>query len=318
VPLSYLDCRYDIYRYDAREVRLDPGSRHEVPLHYCLSQLNLRYESFGGTFIEPQVYGGGSFAGFDFEGTDQRYQASNLRCRGTPTTGPGVTQGLVVLPLPEAEYTFTPRITALNPGGGTSSVTLQPVEIKLGCRQVVDAWLDFHLGLLAPRSCTAEDEVTLAGKVTGLEPIDRIEYTLNGGPATVHCAPCGVEPEYSITLPLDLGLNVVVITAHGSTGRSAAARSEVERVRVPGPIGNDLRAVREGADARFWWRMAPDSVSTEVWRDAAKAFLRPVRRWIAPEPEVEGVDPGVVPPSAGGMLWFYRVRGLSCGGEPGP
>ena len=133
-----------------------------------------------------------------------------------------------------------------------------------------------------------------------------------------YCAPCGVAPSYSITVPLSLGNNVILLTATGATGRSAAARSEIERVVLPGAIGNDLRAVREGADAHFYWQLASDSVSTEVWRDGEKKFLRPIRRWIAPVPAVDGVDVGVVPPSAAGTLFHYRVRGLNCGGEPGP
>jgi hypothetical protein len=317
VPLSYLDCRYKIDRESMLPLRLDPGSRHDVPLHYCLSQLNLRFDSIGGSFFDPAISGGGLHAGLDFEGNDLTYRLPEMDCRGTPPDGPGVTQGLVVAPLPQAEYMLYPSITAVNPGGGTSFVLLQPIALSLGCRQVVDAWLDFQLGLVAPRACTSRAEADFAGQVTGIESIDRIEYVLNGAPPTVVCAPCGVAPAYAFTVPLQMGNNVIILSAHGSTGRVASVRSEIERVPVPGAIGNDLRAIREGADARFYWQLAADSVSTEVWRDADKAFLRPVRRWIAPVPAIEGVDAGVVPPG-GGPLFHYRVRGLNCAGEPGP
>jgi hypothetical protein len=315
VPESYQTCYYDVSPNNVAWL-IAPGSTHTYPLHYCMNQVYVHFRAEGGTFIRPWIGGSGTLQGTDFELNPADYGVYYLHAEGTPVSLPGSNTGLVVMTLPQATYDLHPHISALNPSGGTSMVGLNPVTFELGCKQTYEIWADFVLHLDSPPLCTSQPAVTLTGSIEGESSIENIEYTVNGGAPVTYCTSCGTDPPFSIDVTLADGVNDIAITAVDSLGRTALVTTQIEKTNTPPGLGNVLRAVKEDADAHFYFQPAPDSRATELARESVKTFDNPGSIATELVPISEAVDAGAV--NAPITLYFYRVRGLNCAGEPGP
>ena len=288
------------------------GARIDIPLHYCLSQVNLRFRAEGATFCEPRIDGRGSFAGPDFELVEKEYAVRYLSATGEPRCPSESDEGLIEAVLPEGRYELTPRISS-----GGSSVELNPIELEVGCRQVYDVWSDLSLALDALPECLAAARLHVSGSVVGEVAIDRIEYRLNDAPSVVVCTACGIAPAFAFDAELLDGENTLVVTAFDTLGRAAEVLSLIERRPGPGSYGNTLKGVKEGAGARMRWISDPLALASQLAADGDKRAFDLEEVAVVPQPIAEALDPDALS-AARGRILYYKVRGLDCGGIPGP
>lgn len=92
-------------------------------------------------------------------------------------------------------------------------------------------------------ACVNTPDVVIAGQARGEAEgsarIERISFTVNGGPETVVCKGCGENPvfAFSAPLPIDCGENTVIVTVvEEGTGKVATRRRVVRRDSKPPEI----------------------------------------------------------------------------------
>lgn len=252
-PLSWYQSNLVVTAGGPREVSLSPGDVHRLDHHYCLSRLNLAFYSTAGTFFDPSLdsMSGGSFRGLDFEGTDTSYTAIAW-AEGTPTEeADAASTGLVVALLAAGDWTLTPTVRSINPGGGTSTTELMPVSLRVGCRQVISMFPDFILELDPVPPCVEAGFLQISGRVRGDADVSRIEATANGGAPVIACTGCGVEPTFTLAIPLDAAPNEIVVRAIDSESREATTSGFTQHVEEPSAIdrrpGSEPLRVRKAA-----------------------------------------------------------------------
>lgn len=210
-----------------------PGQEYERDFRYCFSEVNIGYRTTSGTFRAPGAAGSGTFTGTDFLGRPASYTVSthgngpNLPDFNTPSD-----RGRFTLCLPQATYTLTPTMNAINPNGTISQITLRPITFEAGCGQVIDLALGVQLSLDSLPQCSATAP-RLAGKVRSDGPVDRIFASVNGGAETPICTHCGEDPVFAATAPAAQCDNTIVVTAE-SNGETSSATA-FTRVDGTGP-----------------------------------------------------------------------------------
>ena len=229
IPETYLHQAVQFYDYTMPNLEIVPGESTAAAHHYCLSEIRVTFSSSSGTFYSPYLTGGGRFTGTDFEGDSADYYAS-LWGYGTPNNSSNASsQGMVSLCAPAAAYDFTPYVTSVNPGGGTSSTELPPISVTCGCRQVCDLTPELQINLETVPQCTTEDTLPIAGAVDSDVDVARVFYTANGGSEVDLCTDCGVDPSFSASVPLDACSNSVTVAAADAVGNEASVASTVTR-----------------------------------------------------------------------------------------
>ncbi len=223
VPESFQSSVIAINDHDVPTLEIVPGQTIDVPVRRCFGQLNLGFVSTASSFFNPGISGAGNFLGFDFEGNLADYSVS-VSASGTPrNTATAAPVGLIVACLPEGTYDFTPFVTSVNPGGGTSSTELPPVSgLEIGCMQIKDVTLGLQVNLDSPPACVSQSPLPLEGSATstGSEPVavDEIFASVDGGAVVPVCTNCGEDPTFSVDIPLAECDNQVTITAEDEFG----------------------------------------------------------------------------------------------------
>jgi hypothetical protein len=231
-PLNYQYSRMYLTDRGVGEQEFHPGETLQVDFDYCMSEVNLSFHSLSGTFYSPYASGSGRFQSTDFEGTavDQNFLLSFAY--GSPSAPTAASNaGLLALCLPQGSYTLTPRVTAINPNGGTSNTELPPVTVEVGCRQVIELTPELQVNLAELPQCTLEGNRQLAGSVHSSENVDRIFYTHNGGPEIDLCSSCGTNPSFSIDLALQECDNEIQVTAFDILGNHASVKTVIRKTR---------------------------------------------------------------------------------------
>ena len=207
-----------------------PGERIDVPVRRCFGQLELSFRSTGGEFYDPRVTGFGSFSGTDFDANPAEYEVE-VNAAGTPSSDSAATEGLVVACLPEGSYDFTPFVTSINPGGGTSNTELPPVlGIEIGCGQVIRVTPPLAVNVEKP-SCSTEPELTLSGRAasTTATPVTvgEIFAIVDGGPEIPVCTGCGDDPPFTVDVPLTDCASQVTVSAVSLAGTMSSTTTPV-------------------------------------------------------------------------------------------
>ena len=223
----------------------------------CFSEVRVHYLSLHSTFYRPRLTAGGSFDGTDFDGLEQAYNVSLSRGFGHPyNLGDASDEGMVRVCLPQGDYQIRPLITALNPGGGVTDQTLDPLELNVGCRQVIDVQTDLQLNLDEVPHCVANPSLTLAGSESGAFDIDSLFADVNGTITETCTGGCGTETDYSIPVTLAACENKITVTARDNRDRTASASTTVHLDDTP-PIFDacldiDVQATSEDGAKVSW------------------------------------------------------------------
>ncbi|HEX7180935.1 MAG TPA: HYR domain-containing protein [Thermoanaerobaculia bacterium] len=206
-----------------------PGQESARDFRYCYSEVNIGYRTTSGTFRSPSAGGSGSFTGTDFFGRPTSYSVTT---HGNGVTLPNFNApsdwGRFTLCLPQATYTLTPGMLAINPDGTISQITLRPITFEAGCGQVIDLSLGLQLSLDSLPQCSATAP-RLTGQVRSDGPVDRIFAQVNGGAESPICTNCGEDPAFDATAPAVQCDNTIVVTAQaGGETSSATAFTRVD------------------------------------------------------------------------------------------
>lgn len=320
VPESYVDSSYVVIE-DLPDKVVVPTATLAASMHYCLSQLRLRIHSQGGEINEPSLADlpAAGFDGVDFELRRTKYHVDYAKANGTPREPNRATDALLVLTLPQGTYRLTPSVNAFSVTGGRSRLTLAPVDITLGCAEVIDAWTTMIVAPTPLTRCTSNEVARIAGEVRGTATVDRLEYQLNGAPPVPLCGGgCGVAPTFAFDAPLVDGANRIEIAAYDADGRrsSAALHTELDPSTEPIDRGNVLTAVKAGTGVRLGWSQPATAFGSDVLKSSDRDFASSTSIATLLGATSGFVDPTQLPGAR--ALRSYRVRGIDCAGTPGP
>ena len=167
------------------------------------------------------------------------------------------------------DYSLEPRVVVLSPGGGSSTTSLLPLGVTIGCGQTIDAHTDFLVDIESLPLC-AEGSLTVAGRVLAEQEITSLELSVNGGAPTSLCAPCGVSPVYSADVELVEGANRIVVVAVDAGGRQASAMTTVHAGSEPSaldqrPFSEPLLVSKAPSGLVLTWERH-DGVSSHLFR----------------------------------------------------
>lgn len=182
-----------------------PGDVVTIDHRYCFNEITLPYSTASGALFNPSATISGGLSGTDWEGNVTSYTASGTFYGSPTSSGAAAQTGEVHLALPQGSYTITPGASIVSESGGISTANFESASFTAGCGQriVVTPGLAVSLDQLPP--CAPAAEMNIAGQIdSGGDPVDRIWYTINGGPEIDLCpSNCGPNPAYSATVGLE-------------------------------------------------------------------------------------------------------------------
>ncbi|MFC2171487.1 hypothetical protein ACFLU6_02515 [Acidobacteriota bacterium] len=191
-----------------------------------------------------------------------------------------------------------------------------PVTIEKPCRAVADAGPDIQV-------CQGE-HVYLTGQGSSVKNCDgtaEYRWLSSGQPLTDWQSVPGIVLQPSENMSLILEARCMDEDEDGNPVLICYAFNcmslEIADEQTPPDLGNSLLAVKEEESVQFSWTQAASAFSYEVVGQEIKQFSQPGNICST----VTGTcrDPAAVPVSLERpCLFFYRVRGLSCQGMPGP
>lgn len=200
------------------DTQVDPGGIILIDRRYCVSEVRLGYRSTTGLFHSPRLTGGGTLVGRDFERRTVDLELSNA-ASGTPIDAASASdRGLVVMTMPEGEWTVAPRVRSLSPRGAESDTELPPLSFHVGCRQVIKLVSQLVPQMETLPECTDQPSQPVSGSFRSQVDVVRLQWWLNGGPPQDLCASCGVSPSFTFTaawLPCENELTVEAEDADG-------------------------------------------------------------------------------------------------------
>jgi hypothetical protein len=172
---------------------------------------------------------------------------------------PPVTSTTVHLILAEGSYVITPRVLLHDPGGGMTRTTLPEFTITVGCRENLRLFDTLQLHVTTPPPACADGDVRALGFVSGGAEVAKLAWRVNGGAESVACEPCGVDPEFDITVPTVEGDNEILIVATDASNRTAHAIVGTRRVTEPaiGALAPLLLSRDPSGELRLTWGGAP-------------------------------------------------------------
>ena len=204
---------------------------------YCLSEVKVVFRTTSGTFYSPNFRSSvGTFTNIDFLGRPANYRVDVGAMYGTPLSGATAANiGQVVMYLPQGDYTLNPFVT-FDSGSDTG---LQPIDVSVGCGQVITLEPCLQLLLNAP-DCTNNSAVHITGSVFSCtNNVASISYTLNGGPSQLICNNCGADPAFAFNLNLtnECADNTLVVTATNNVGGVSSITTAIHDDTTP-PVIN--------------------------------------------------------------------------------
>jgi len=212
---------------------------NQLDFSYTFSEVRLQVQSSSGLFSDPRVQFGyyGFFAGTNFLGEPDSYSFYVDDIEGTPSYF--TNNGLVVMYLPEGNYTLYPIVTSLNADGSTSDTTLQPLSLHVGRAQRISLQSGLQVQLTAP-PCTADPaRVPISGQVIGSNQIASITVSVNGRPTNVLCTACGLNPTFSTSVSVSImtcSNSTITVTATDVLGATASTTASVLYSPLPPSI----------------------------------------------------------------------------------
>lgn len=271
VPNDWYAATFGFDTAEAKRLELHPGDMRGLPFEACVGQVLIGFRSTDAPFHDPRITAYGRLDGVDFQG--------NLVARSSRGFGRGLPQavsdaansGSVKLCLPEGDYQLSPSVFFVNPSGGTSSTALRPVDLHVGCRQVVTGTPEIVARMTRAPSCAGTLPVMIAGSVSADEEIASITWNVDGGAETDACRPCGIDPGYEILVPGTGTLQMqIVVKATDVLGREATVTHFARLADEPSamdldPSATPLMVTRSAEGMRVTWGLAT-GVSYSLYR----------------------------------------------------
>jgi hypothetical protein len=215
------------------------GQHYTNNVAYCFSEVQIGFKTTAGIFFQPSINNSyGTFVGTDFQGNAANYQAFVYGTYGTPFSASSPTNsGLLRMALPQGSYTLYPYVTFIGAGGSQSVTGLQPINLTVGCQQLIQLQQCLQINNLDLPSCTANYMVPFSGSVASCTNVSLITYQVNGGAVINICANCGINPNFAAVLDLSgvavCATNSVVVTAYDVDGNVSSITSQIQFNNVP-------------------------------------------------------------------------------------
>lgn len=197
-----------------------PGDRNQQDFKYCFGNVDLNLSVNSGniadTIFRPNVSVSGQFIGANFMQQTANYQVNGI-FNGTPVDQINSSQtALVSLTLPEGNgYEITPTVQSFDSASGRVSITqFVRTTFDLGCGQRINLVPGLSVSVNPlPQCAPASGLVDISGSVKSSgEIVNRIYYTLNGGPEIDICpSNCGTDPSFTTTASVANGTNTIKV-----------------------------------------------------------------------------------------------------------
>ncbi|MDC0743040.1 hypothetical protein [Polyangium mundeleinium] len=211
---------------DSTDHLLGPGDVAPIDHMYCFNEVELPYSIASGLLFDPYAKVMGGFNGTDWIGSSTSYSVQGT-FYGWPKTEPNAaTNGMVRLALPQGTYTIQPGSSVKSASGAISTATFAATKLDLGCGQRVTVSPGLSVSAELPL-CAASATPDVVGAVASSGvPVDRIWYTVNGGPEIDICASnCGADPQFSAALSLAACGNTIQVFASAG-GQTASVTTQ--------------------------------------------------------------------------------------------
>jgi hypothetical protein len=246
-PENYVSQDLAITDHRITDQLIVPGSHVTLDRRYEFGQVCVRIHSTAGPFWGPRL-GDGSHGG------NANYDVAP-GASGTPVAPEmAATEGLLVVFLPEGSYHLVPRLQTASDPTGQDYIQLAPLDIEVRPFQQQCITPCLRVNYELPRCA-----ITPSLLVTGTVPtscgnkVDRIAWSLDGGPETTLCTGCGLNPSFSFEPHLPSGDcvdHVITVSANDSSGAVASNSQHIRLDSRPPVIVclNDTIVGCEGPD----------------------------------------------------------------------
>ena len=193
---------------------LAPGDAVGIDHAYCFNEVELPYSIATGLLFDPYAIVNGSFQGTDGMGHVTSYTAQGTFQGWPKTQMNAASNGVVHLALPQGTYTIQPGSSVESNSGAVSTATFAKTQLELGCGQRVSVSPGLSVSADLPL-CAGSATPDIVGAVASSgSPVDRIWYTINGGPEIDICASnCGADPQFSAPVSLVACANTIQVFA---------------------------------------------------------------------------------------------------------
>ncbi|PWU21376.1 MAG: hypothetical protein C5B50_01840 [Verrucomicrobia bacterium] len=224
---------YAITDRRTNSVEVIPNQPVTNDLAYGFGEVIVHIFSTSASFSRPQIQFFGGLTGNNFLGQPADYHTDWGTAAGTPFYYP-TNHALIRLLLPEGTYNLYPII--LPQGYGNGTVSLTPIDVTVGAGQRLDLGTCLTLDLAIPGH-SLTNLLTLSGSVLTQcsNIVGAIFYQLNGGPPVNLCSTCGINPNFTFTVPLVPGTNSLTVTAQDDQG-AVSSISGVIQYDAPAPL----------------------------------------------------------------------------------
>jgi len=203
-----------------------PGDVVPVDHAYCFNEVDLPYSIASGLLFDPYAVVNGSFNGTDWRGVVTSYTANGTALGYPKTNANAATNGIVHLALPQGTFTIQPGASVQAPSGALSTATFAKTTLDLGCGQRLTVSPGLSVSAMLPL-CAESASPDIVGSVQSSGAnVDRIWYTLNGGPDIDICSSnCGADPQFSVPVSLVACGNTIQVFAT-SGGQTASVTTQ--------------------------------------------------------------------------------------------
>ncbi|MDI1480211.1 hypothetical protein [Polyangium sp. y55x31] len=211
---------------DSTDHLLAPGDVLPIDHAYCFNEVELPYSIATGLLFDPYAMVTGSFNGTDWQGNATTYTVQGTFQGWPKTEANAAANGMVRLALPQGAYTIQPGSNVKSASGAISTATFAATQLELGCGQRVTVSPGLSVSAQLPL-CAASATPDIVGAVASSGvPVDRIWYTVNGGPEIDICsANCGADTQFSAPVSLVACGNTIQVFASAG-GQTASVTTQ--------------------------------------------------------------------------------------------
>jgi choice-of-anchor A domain-containing protein len=225
-------------------VPLTPGTDATQDHHYCFNEVQLRYTSSQGTFVNPVANVTGAFSGTDFEGNTVHYTARGTSY-GTPAVGyrqpqtvflaGRTTEGRVAFTLPQGTWHVSPGADFVNADGTISSGNFTGLDLTVGCGQRLEPVPGLAVSIQVEATCPSGNAAAVTGSVASADaPIDHLWYTLDEQLFELCTSDCPKDFSFNVP-PAYAGATLTVYASSPLVQGVASASDSVPECASPEP-----------------------------------------------------------------------------------
>jgi len=199
---------------DDSQYPIGPGDVVRIDHRYCMSEVVLTYTTASGELFRPTAAVTGGFTGVDWQHQSTSYTVSGTM-KGAPfVQADAAPSGQVRLVLPEGQYQIQPGAGILTAAGGISTASFAETDVRVGCGQRLSCAPGLCLSAELP-TCADSPTPELTGAIASSgAPVDRIWYTVNGGPEIALCpSDCGADPSFAAPVSVTGCANTIEVFA---------------------------------------------------------------------------------------------------------